>query len=123
MTKSATFPFNIHRIENVEQWEQNRQFSIQAPLGDLDDYYELFDEYGFGGNGPSWAEHIRFILAKVDSELEEHLEYDDEGDTFLVYADSQNIVDRFMKHIQPVFATKKSLKKYLSQADPDNFEE
>ncbi len=88
----------------------------------MNDYYELFDEYGFEGNGPSWAEHIRFILAEANSDLGNHLEYDDEGDTFLVYADSQDVVDRFMKHIQPVFATKKSLKKYLSQVDPNNFE-
>lgn len=123
MAKSATFPFKIYREEDVHPEMQNRQFSIQAPVGDLDDYYELFEEYGFGGNGPSWAEHIRFILEEADKKLDDHLEYDEEGDTFLVYADSQEVVDRFLKHIQPVFATKKSLKKYLSQADPDNFEE
>ena len=123
MAKSVTFPFDVYRIEDVHPEMQNRQFGIQAPVGEVDGYYELFEEHEFGGNGPSWAEHIRFILEEADEELDDHLEYDEEGDTFLVYADSQEAVDRFLRHILPVFATKKSLKKYLKEADPDNFSE
>ena len=123
MAKSATFPFEVYRVEDVHSEVQNRQFSIQSLVGKVDGYYELFEEYEFGGNGPSWAEHIRFILEAEAEELDEHLEYDEEGDTFLVYADSQEIVDRFLKHVFPVFATQKSLKKYLKKADPDNFSE
>jgi len=113
MAEALIFPFEVYRIEDVHPEMQNRQFGIQALVGEVDGYYELFEEYEFGGNGPSWAEHIRFILEQKDEELDEHLEYDEEGDTFLVYADSQAAVDRFLKHILPVFATKKSLKKYL----------
>jgi len=123
MAELSTFPFEVYHIEDIYPELQNRQFGIQAPVGEVDGYYELFEEYEFGGNGPSWAEHIRFILEEKDGELDEHLEYDEEGDTFLVYADSQAAVDRFLKHILPVFATKRSLKKYLKQADPDNFSE
>ena len=123
MPESSTFPFEVYRIEDVHPKMQNRQFGIQAPVGEVDGYYELFEEYEFGGNGPSWAEHIRFILEEKDEELDEHLEYDEEGDAFLVCADSQVAVNRFLKHILPVFGTKKSLKKYLKQADPDNFSE
>ena len=123
MAESSTFPFEVYRIEDVHPEMQNWQFGIQVPVGEVDGYYELFEEYEFGGNGPSWAEHIRFILEEKDEELDEHLEYDEEGDAFLVCADSQVAVNRFLKHILPVFGTKKSLKKYLKQADPDNFSE
>ena len=122
MAKSATYPFDDHREEKVHIEMQNRQFSIQAPVGDLYGYYKLFDKYSFGGNGPSWAEHIRFILEEAGEELDGHLEYDG-GDTILVYADSKGTVDRFLKHILPIFATKKNLKEYLKQADPNNFSE
>ncbi|GAB3852721.1 hypothetical protein GCM10028822_20750 [Hymenobacter terrigena] len=117
------FPFDVTKVTPVELEEENRRYCIQAPVGEIDGYYELFEEYGFGGNGPSWVEHISAILDEKDPQVLDHLEFDEEGDTFLVYADSEEIVNRFMKAVHPVFANKKSLKKYLSKADPDNFSE
>ena len=117
------FPFDVRKIDEIEPQTANRRFCIQTPVGEIEGYHELFEEFGFGGNGPSWVEHIHAILEEKDSDLLDHLEFDEEGDTFLVYADSEDVVNRFMKHAQPVFATKKSLKKYLKQADPDNFSE
>jgi hypothetical protein len=118
-----TFPFDISKEEHVDVQMDNRQYWIQCPVGEVDGYFELFKEYGFGGNGPSWVEHINAILAEKDPQILEHLEFDEEGDTFLVYADSEEVVNRFMKAVQPVFANKKSLKEYLAKADPDNFSE
>jgi hypothetical protein len=118
-----TFPFDVSKEEDVDAQMANRQYWIQCPVGEIDGYHELFEEYGFGGNGPSWVEHINAILEEKDPQILDHLEFDEEGDTFLVYADSQETVNRFMKSVHPVFADKKSLKKYLSKADPDNFSE
>jgi len=53
MADSSTFPFEVYKIEDVYPEMQNRQFEIQAPVGEVDGYYELFEEYEFGGNGPS----------------------------------------------------------------------
>lgn len=117
------FPFDVTRVTPVELEAENRLFCIQASVGEIEGYYQLFDDYGFGGNGPSWVEHIIAILDDKDPQVLEHLEFDEEGDTFLVYADSEEMVNRFMKVVHPVFADKKSLKKYLSKADPDNFSE
>ena len=116
-------PFVITKVASVEPEASNLSYCIQAPVGEIEGYYELFKDYGFGGNGPSWVEHISAILDEKDSEVLDHLEFDEEGDTFLVYADSEEIVNRFMNAVQPVFADKKSLKKYLSKADPDKFSE
>ena len=120
---TSTFPFDVSQEENVDARMTNRQYRIQCPVGEIDGYYELFEQYGFGGNGPSWVEHISAIIEEKDPQILHHLEFDEEGDTFLVYADSEEIVSRFMKVVHPVFADKKILKKYLSQADPDNFSE
>jgi hypothetical protein len=120
---ASTFPFDVSKEEDVDARMANRQYRIQCPVGEIDGYYELFEEYGFGGNGPSWVEHISAILDEKDPKVLDHLEFDEEGDTFLAYADSEEIVNRFMKAVRPVFADKKSLKKYLSKADPDNFSE
>ena len=51
------FPFDVTKIIPVEPEAENRRYCIQAPVGEIDGYYELFEEYGFGGNGPSWVEH------------------------------------------------------------------
>jgi hypothetical protein len=120
---ASTFPFEVSKEEDVDAQMANRQYWIQCPVGEIDGYHELFEEYGFGGNGPSWVEHISAILEEKDPQILGHLEFDEEGDTFLAYADSEEIVNRFMKVVQPVFADKKSLKQYLSKADPDNFSE
>jgi len=120
---TSTFPFDVSKEEDVDARMANRQYRIQCPVGEIDGYYELFEQYGFGGNGPSWVEHVSAILDEKDPKVLDHLEFDEEGDTFLVYTDSEEIVHRFMKAVRPVFADKKSLKKYLSKADPDNFSE
>ena len=117
------FPFDATKVVPVEPGAENRCYCIQAPVGEIEGYYELFEEYGFGGNGPCWVEHISAILDEKDPQVLDHLEFDEEGDTFLVYADSEEIVNRFMKVVHPVFINKKSLKRYLSKADPDNFSE
>ena len=98
-----------------------RRFCIQAPVGELDEYRNLFEDHGYSGNGPSWVEHISTILEEADPDILDHLEFDEEGDTFVVYADSEAIVTRFLQLVLPNFATAQQLKKYLSQADPSDF--
>lgn len=117
------YPFKIDKVEPYEPEAAKRRFSIQAQVGEALGYFELFEKYGFGGNGPSWVEHIQAILAEKAPDLEDHLEFDEEADTFLVYADSKETVNRFMYVIHPVFSSKENLKQYLSHADPDNFSE
>jgi hypothetical protein len=49
------------------------------------------------------------------------LEQDEEGDTYLVYADSQAAVDRFLKLTVPIFSDPVKLDEHLSQTDPEEF--
>lgn len=116
-----TFPFQVNKLTDVES--ENPYHYIQTSVGDIDGYPDLFEQYGFSGNGYSQAEHIQSILNEKDPSILEQLEFDEEGDTFLVRTESEDILNRFMDAINSVFGTKKTLKKYLSQADPDSFEE
>ncbi|UOQ64375.1 Imm51 family immunity protein [Hymenobacter volaticus] len=101
----------------------SRRFSIQVPVGEVEGYYNLFTKHGYGGNGPSWVEHICFILEEKDSAILDHLEFDEEADTFLVYADSEETVSRFMISVLPVFGSLKSLNQYFEHVDSDKFTE
>ena len=118
-----TFPFIAYSQPTNDLLVPNRQYVIQAPVGEIDGYDDLFEDYEFGGNGASWAEHIRFVIEKSDAELLEHLDFDSEGDTFFVWTDGETSAQRFFKVILPIFGSKSSLKKYLKNADPDNFME
>ena len=119
---SDTFPFLIHKVleEDLHPELPNRHYSLLVDVGQYE-YSDLFEEYGYSGNGPSWGEHIRAILEKNDPELLNHLDEDEEGGTYLVYADSQQSVDRFMALIQPIFADPVKLAAYFSQTDPGDF--
>ncbi|WP_125921587.1 hypothetical protein [Hymenobacter lapidarius] len=44
-----TFPFQVDKLTDEES--ENPYFCIQASVGDIEGYPDLFDEYGFGGNG------------------------------------------------------------------------
>ena len=49
------------------------------------------------------------------------MEFDEQEDAFLVYADSLYAVRQFMHWVLPYFGDLGKLKKYLSQADPSDF--
>jgi hypothetical protein len=116
---STTFPFRVAAAKAPA--DDPRQFAIIAPVGELEGYYNLFEDFGYGGNGPSWREHIETILEEHQPELLDHLEFDEEGETFLAYADSLDAVRQFMGCILPYFGDLEKLKKYLSQTDSSDF--
>jgi hypothetical protein len=117
---AATLPFQIHRDEDPHPLMPNRVFSILVNVGDYE-HLDIFEQYGYSGNGPSWGEHIQAIIEAHDPELLDHLEQDEEGDTYLVYADSQAAVDSFLKLTVPIFSDPVKLDEHLSQTDPEEF--
>src|SRR6476620_1992738 len=98
----STYPFFVSLSPSPDLLS-HRVYQIQAALGNpaLEQYLDVFEEYGFGGNGPSWEEHVAFLLAAEHPDLLERLEFDCEGDTFLVYADSQAVAERFLAVVCP----------------------
>ena len=124
---------------------------VFADVGGLEDYYALFQHFGFGGTAASWAEHLETIVEEhcpalldeleftesgtadswvehIETIIEEHrpqlldeLEFAEGGHTFIVYVASQDIADQFFECVLPFFDTLPHLQKYLSQADPDDF--
>ena len=94
---------------------------IFADVGGLEEYYVLFQNYGFGGTADSWVEHIETIIEEHRPELLEELEFEEGGHTFVAYASSQAVADQFLTCVLPFFGTLPHLQKYLSQADPDDF--
>ncbi len=116
---TTTFPFEI---EDVRAWAvPERQYRITAAVSELDEYYVLFEKYGFGGNGPCWVEHITTIIEEHQPALLDQLDFDEEGDAFVVYADSETSTQQFLRLVQPIFADLGALNKYLSQTDPADF--
>ncbi|NML65437.1 hypothetical protein HHL22_09495 [Hymenobacter sp. RP-2-7] len=115
-----TFPFLIHKIEDIHPLMPKRIFSILVDVGSYE-HGDVFEQYGYTGNGPSWAEHIQAIIEVHDPKLLDHLERDEEGDTYLIYADSQMAVDRFLKLTVPIFSDPAKLDEHLSQTDPEEF--
>jgi hypothetical protein len=117
---NEAFPFLIHRIEDADPLAPKRIFSLQVDVG-VYEHGDVFEQHGYSGNGPSWAEHIQAIIEAQDPELLDHLEHDEEGDTYLVYVDSQAAVDRFLKLTVPIFSDPVKLDEHLSQTDPEEF--
>jgi len=116
---SSLYPFKVAAAKAPA--DPARQFAIVAEVGGLDDYFKVFEDHGYGGNGPSWREHIETIIEEFEPELLDHLEFDEEADTFLAYADGPDAVRRFMACVLPYFGDLGKLKKYLGQTDPGDF--
>lgn len=52
-----TFPFQVHQQEDADSLSINRVFSILVDAGGYE-YGDVFERYGYSGNGPSWGEHV-----------------------------------------------------------------
>ena len=116
---STTFPFQVATAP--EPIAPEYQFVIFADVGGLEDYYALFQHFGFGGTPASWAEHLETIIEEKQPRLFEEIEFGEGGHTLVVYASGQVAVEEFMACVLPYFGTLPALRKYLSQADPEDF--
>lgn len=112
-------PFVVYDLQ--EQTTPERQYRIVVDLSDMDDYYTVFERYGFSGSGASWAEHIETIVEEHAPELLDHIELAGEGEIFRAYTDSRASAQQLLGLVHPIFADLGSLSKYLSQADPGDF--
>lgn len=119
MLMTSTFPFKVAASKATA--DPAHQFVILAEVGDMDDYLQLFEDYGYGGDGSSWREHIETIIEEYQPGLLDHLEFDEAEDTFLAYADSPAAVRQFMDWVLPYFGDLGKLRKYLNQTDPADF--
>jgi Immunity protein 51 len=114
-----THPFLVADLE--DQATPGRQQRLLVNLSDMDDYYNVFEKYGFSGSGASWAEHIETILEEHAPALLEHVELAGQGEIFLAFTDGPGATEQFLALVQPIFGDLASLNNYLSQADPDDF--
>ncbi|HEX8328374.1 MAG TPA: hypothetical protein VF629_12590 [Hymenobacter sp.] len=116
---SPTFPFQI--VPHPAPAPPERQLVVFADVSGLEEYYVLFQNYGFGGTAESWVEHIQTIIEEHQPALLEEIEFEEGGHTFVAYAPSQAVADQFVACVLPFFGSTTRLQKYLSQADPDDF--
>jgi Immunity protein 51 len=115
----TTYPFHVTDL--AEQAERGRQERILVNLSKLEEYYTVFEKYGFSGSGASWAEHIETILEEHAPALLDHIELAGQGDIFLAFTDGPAATEQFLALVQPIFGDLGSLSNYLLQADPDDF--
>ncbi len=101
---------------------EDRRFCLQPNPGPAaETYRDLFQAFGFSGNGLSWSEHIQAIVEEETPDLFDHLEFTVAGGVCQVYADSQVTVDRFTALLCPLFADLPKLRKYFSTLDREDF--
>ena len=115
---SSPFPFQVAPLPAPTP---EHQLAIFADVGGLEEYYVLFQNYGFGGTADSWVEHVQTIIEEHQPALLDELEFAEGGHTFVAYATNQAAADQFLACVLPYFGTLPRLQKYLSQADPDDF--
>lgn len=94
---------------------------VFADVGGLEEYYALFQHFGFGGTAGSWAEHLETIVEEHCPALLDELELTESGTAFVAYAASAAIAEQFLACVLPYFGSPQQLRKYLEQADPDDF--
>lgn len=116
---SSTFPFQVAAAKSPDN--PARQFIILARLTELEGYGQLFEDFGYGGTGASWLEHLETIIEEFQPDLLDHLEFEAAPDFLLAYADSLATVRAFMACVLPYFGDLAKLKKYLNQTDPSDF--
>ncbi len=116
---SPTFPFQLAPAPAPISPEY--ELLIFADVSGLEEYYVLFQSYGFGGTAESWAEHIETIIEEQQPDLLEELEFANSNHTFVAYASGPAAADAFLACVLPHFGTLPHLQQYLSQADPSDF--
>ncbi len=116
---ASSFPFQVAALP--APIAAGFPLAIFADVGGLEEYYVLFQDYGFGGTAESWVEHIQTIIEEHQPALLDELEFVEGGHTFVAYATGQAAADQFLACVLPYFGTLPRLQKYLSQADPDDF--
>ena len=105
---------------NYQIWVMDRQGMNSVGTNE---YGDLFNKYGFEGNGESWREHIQFIIEEKDPSLLDHIDFDCNADEFLAWADNEEAVQRFLDDVLPVFESEAKLDAHFKQLDPDDFSE
>ncbi len=106
------FPFKII--------DSDGQHSIVAETESPDlypKYSDLFEKYGYSGNGYSWEGRIKQILEKLDKELINHITFDPEAGGFFAIADSKESQLKFVETLCPIFSDLTKLENYIKNAD------
>ena len=116
---SDTFPFQLSPAPPPISPEY--EVLLFADVGGLEDYYRLFQHFGFGGTPASWVEHLETIVEEHAPALLNEMEFTESGTAFVAYASNAAIADQFLACVLPYFGSLPKLQKYLSQADPDDF--
>lgn len=116
---TSTFPFHVAAAKSAAN--PARQFLILARLVEREDYGKVFEDFGYGDTGPAWREHLETILEEFEPELLDHLEFEEDDQNFLAYADSPAAVRGFMACVLPYFGDLGKLRSYLMQTDPSDF--
>lgn len=80
-------------------------------------YGEIFEKYGYSGNGYSWEGHIAQIIKKEAPDLTKHIMFDSEAGAFFAYASSENAQNQFLNLLCPIFKDTDNLESYISAAN------
>jgi len=103
----------------LSEFEDN----FEVLLFNFEDYYDLFEEYGYSGNGHSWGSLVKFILSKEDPKLLRVIDIDPEGDTFVAVAFSKEDQRKLGRILSTIANDTERLEHYLSTVPPEEMED
>ncbi len=98
-SKNDHFPFNIGEKGAI------MVFLSDPPL--YPRYKDIFEKYGYSGNGYCWEGHIVQILEKLDPQLLKHLDLDPEAGAFFANAENEKFQLEFVRLLSPIFFSTK----------------
>lgn len=125
------YPFRVYRMPPRKAGERDYGRNYQIWVVDkqglnsvgTNEYGDIFEKYGFTGNGESWREHVQFVIEEKDPSLLDHIDFDCNADEFLAWADSEEAVQRFLANVLPVFESEAKLDAHFRQLDREDFME
>lgn len=109
---TSYFPFKIY--------EDAERFTIMVPLESPElypKYSDLFEKYGYEGNGYCWEGHITQILEKTKPELLQHIDFDPEAGGFYAHVDTKENQLKIVELLSPIFLDLQKLEVYVKKAD------
>ena len=124
MKKPASFPFETFVLTAAVTGADGvaRSYCVQpAPGAQAAIYRDLFQAFGFSGNGLSWSEHLQAIVEEEAPALFDHLEFVADAATCRILADSRAAADRLTALVGPLFAEFHKRRRHYSLLDSQDF--
>jgi hypothetical protein len=110
MTNQEFAPFSISHYEDG-------RFGLI--LGDFDDCYEIFDEFGYENGGYGWHGVAEALIRLKAPHLAKKIKFDPEASMFAAHAKKRDDVEELARLLRAAIDDESLLRSALENADPE----